>query len=65
MEQLAAELENPEVSDLILLKQVGDKSEQALAQYANIGARQDIYSTPDGLAIVHITLEADYKEEPE
>ncbi len=65
MEQLVAELENPEVSDLILLKQAGDNSEQALAQYANISTRQDIYSSPDGLAIVHIILGADFKEEPE
>ncbi len=65
MEQLAAELENSEVSDLILLKQVGDNSEQALAQYANISDRQEIYSAPGGLAIVHITLGADFKEESE
>ena len=57
--------EDPEVNDLILIEQVGDSSEQMLAQYANISARQDIYSTPDGLAIVHIILGADFKEEAE
>ena len=62
MEQLAAELNNPEISDLILMKESGDGTEQILAQYANISYRQDIYSTPEGLAIVHITLGPDIRE---
>ncbi len=65
MEQLVAELDNPEVSDLILLEQLGDDSEQELAQYANISGRQDIYSTTDGMTIVHIILGADSQEKRE
>ncbi len=60
MEQLIAELENPEVSDLILLRQAGDDSVQELAQNTNIKELRDIYSAPDGLTVSHIILEAGY-----
>ncbi|MCH8836555.1 MAG: hypothetical protein IIA60_02005, partial [Candidatus Marinimicrobia bacterium] len=62
MEQLAAELNNPEISDLILMTEVGDGTEQILAQYATISDRQDIYSGSDGPAIVHIILGPDFRE---
>ena len=65
MEQLAAELKNPEISDLILMPEVGDGTEQILAQYANISDRQDIYSGSGGPAIVHIILGTELKGEPE
>ena len=44
------------------MKQAGDNSVQALAQFINISHRQQIYSTPEGLAIVHITLGPEFRE---